>query len=229
MKRRVFGNRTAEYYSYDEKITNIEKDPNGSNVENADYIFVDALTEDISKISFLKDNGFCFHDRLVLSIIDLSKIPAGLGKYIRYDISEHNEISNEVIELAIKSYPKDRRFHFETCYDDAIAKIIIRGYLRELSDEKLKVYHCEHNRRVVGFVILRENDNIFENILGAVDIEYQNRGAAMSLYAGTLISMKEKGFRKYEGWISTKNIASLNLHTALGARFVKTRDRYIYG
>ena len=222
MKHRIIDNITADYYEIDEPVTN-------DFFDKAQYIFVDSLSEDIDRINNLKNWGFEFHERMILTSIFTGRLEQNLTRFVKYDVSEGKEISDELKEIAVRAYPADRRFHINRYYDEKNAKNFIISYLDELSKEDLIIYSCKHHQKMIGYTILKEVSNgIFENLLGAVMPEYQSRGAAFALYAGMLISMKEKGYKEYTGWISTKNIASLNLHIALGGvKFSVSKDRYV--
>lgn len=219
MKQSVYENCTADYYDEDEVLPD-------SIAGGADYIFADVSAEDIKRIERLKDAGFVFHDRTILTVIQTTHFSDVFRKYVRYEVTKEDGIIDDIMDLAVKSFPTDRRFHFGADYDNDAAALIIQGYLKELSQESIEAYCCRHNGKLIGFVLLKRksDDGIYENLLGAVEREY--RGAAMSLYVGTLLSMKEKGYRAYWGWISSKNTASLNLHTALGGKFERARERY---
>lgn len=90
------------------------------------------------------------------------------------------------------------------------------------------LFKCFYNGNLAGFTVVKKLDqNSCENVLGAVDPLYQSRGVAIGLYAYMLRELKEKGYEKLYGRISTTNVASINLHIALGVKYSRPEDEYV--
>lgn len=201
----------------------------GGLTEEKDYVIAKACPEDVGRIKELEERGFCFHNRTVLGEIPLSVLNEKQLRMIRADVREEGNITPDLYELARRCFPRDRRFHLKKDFDQGLADKILKGYMDELSGERLRVYKCFHKSRLTGFTIVKnlENQNC-ENVLGAVDPEYQNRGAALNLYLYMMKCLRDNGMEKLYGRISTTNMASINLHIALGAKYREPMDEYIH-
>lgn len=219
MKKRIYDDVEVLYFNEEEMPLDKEKEA---------YYVVKVTSENTDKIMALICKGYRFHNRTIKAVIQLNNLPKNIERYIRYEVCQDKEISSEIISLAEKSFDADRRFHLDMQFNQEQAKKIIRGYLEEYNVKEHRVFKCYHKEKLIGFTICCiEDERHFENVLGAVKKEYQNRGAAMSLYGYMLLKMKEEGYTEYCGRISTTNVSSLNLHIALGATYSEPVDSYI--
>ena len=108
------------------------------------------------------------------------------------------------------------------CSDDTRKKVL-KGWVNRFEE-----YHiCYFKEIPVGFAALQRNDDSFEIMLAAVDEKYRMTGAAVSLYSHLVQYAKEKNAKKIEGWISSVNMAVMNLYSSLGASFSNPSDIFI--
>ena len=136
-----------------------------------------------------------------------------------------NKFLKEIEEIALKSFPYDRRFHLRLNYDDeSLFNCIIKDWVNDID----KALVAKYKDMIVGFLVLKEicEDTLFIHF-AAVDEKYRLTGAAMSLYAKAVKIAQEKGYKKLEGRISTKNTAVMNLYSYFNAHFENPEDIYI--
>ncbi len=191
-------------------------------IAKADYLNTDRIKE-------LRTSGYRFHDRILRAEIDVRKEMAlDQERLIRFPVVVDSEYSEDVFQLACEAYKTDRRFHLKEGYDQELADEVIRSYIFECKKENMEIVRCIKDDITLGIIIFKDNGNgTADNVLGAVRSNLQGKMAAYGLYMQTLMLMKERGFVKYYGDISSSNIASLNLHIALGAKMVAVSDEYI--
>lgn len=192
-----------------------------------DYITAKAGAFDLERVKRLKNMGFCFLDRTLCGEILLHRVPAEIGRYIRFEALEE-DYGEEILTVARKAFVTDRRFHLQMEPDQEQADQLIQAYLNKYREEQATFLVCRYRGKAVGFTTLctRESKSC-ENVLGAVLPEYQSKGVALGLYAYMCQHLSELKFEKLYGHISTQNPASLNLHISLGARLAKPMDVYM--
>jgi len=193
-------------------------------MQDADIIKI-VLPTSIENENKMKEIGFLFADRTLGVSIQLSKTELNFDKLIRLPIEETDGYKTEIEEIALKSFPYDRRFHLKLNYDDEeLFKLIIKEWVNDLDN----VLVAKYQSTVVGFLALKETDSdtLFVHF-AAVDEKYRLTGAAMSLYAEAVKIAKDRGYKKLEGRISSKNTAVMNLYSYFGAHFENPLDIYI--
>lgn len=218
-------------YQYDDikvryyELNNMPKDM----PKDIDYILAKVEPDNVEKIMKLKKLGFCFHNRTILGEINLDTMDERLLRMVRGDMRIDTIYTEELYELAKKTFVRDRRFHLDIKWDQVLANKVLKGYLNRFSHDDTMLFKCFHNGKTVGFTVVKKLDEtLCENVLGAVDPLYQNRGVAIGLYSYMLKELKRKGYKKLYGRISTTNMASINLHIALGAKYSMPEDEYIF-
>ena len=195
---------------------------NVDNIQESDITKV-ILPSSIENEILMKEKGFSFADRTIQTSIQVSKLDLNFDKLIRLPIVETKEYKNEIEEIALKSFPYDRRFHLRLNYkDEDLFQEIIKEWVNDLDN----VLVAKYKDTIVGFLALKEieEDTLFVHF-AAVDEKYRLTGAAMSLYAKAVQIAKEKGYKKLDGRISTKNTAVMNLYS--DAHFENPLDIYI--
>lgn len=197
------------------------------NRQNATYIRVKTPATEKMQRCFI-NQGFFYADRMLKASINLKKVNLCYEKMIRMEIRKTNEYRDEVLKIALKSFPVDRRFHVTQHYDDEVASKIITSWVDSIEE----YYVCIYHDKAIGFAALEEQENGFYEIrLAAVDERYRLSGAAFSLYAYLAKLCMEKnavgGGRCLYGWISTVNTAVMNLYAKLGASFSEPSDIFL--
>lgn len=173
--------------------------------------------------SEMSRKGYIFVDRTLGVSIVLNKCNFNLDKLIRFNIEASSD-EEEVLNIALSSFPFDRRFHIRPIPDPDVAGSIIRKWVSELSE----VYVCKYKDKTVGFIDLEHyGDNDCFIHLAAVEERYRAAGVAVSLYAFALKKAKEKGCDKLLGRISSGNTAVINLYTYLGGVFSDPADVFV--
>ena len=220
MERRIYDEINVDYYDVDEIWSGVEHD--------ADYTIVRSRPEDTVRSSILEKNGFTFHNRTFLCEIPLQKLDQGLEKLVRADEKKDETFTDDIYELAARAFTTDRRFHLKKAFDQEFAKKIIRGYIDGWNNAGCFFFKCFYKRQLSGFTLIHPIDSTeCENMLGAVEPEYQNRGMASNLYVYMADALRQMGYKSLYGRISTSNTPSINLHAMLGGRFSAVEDEYI--
>ena len=195
-----------------------------NNIEKCDIAKL-ILPSAIENEKLMADNGFVFADRTIQTSIQLSKLDLNFDKLIRLNVEETGDYKKEIEEIALKSFPYDRRFHLRLDYnDEELFSEIIKEWVNDLD----KVLVAKYKDLIVGFLNLKEIscDTLFIHF-AAVDEKYRLTGAAMSLYSRAVQIAIEKGYKKLEGRISTKNTAVMNLYSYFNAHFENPLDIYL--
>lgn len=183
-------------------------------------IFVDS--ENII-FDLLSQNKYIFVDRTLDVSIALSKVN-DCERLIRLPILKTTEYKKEILQIAQKSFPYDRRFHLQLNYNQQLANVVIADWVDKLDE----IYVCLYKDMPIGFLALIQIDNKNSFVhLAAVDEEYRMTGAAMALYAKAIKVSKENNYTNLNGTISSKNIAVMNLYANFGAKFSNPIDIYI--
>ena len=130
----------------------------------------------------MNDKGYVFSDRTLGVAVSLRNIAIDYQRLIRFDTrrAEGERDKEEILQIALNSFPSDSRFHVRPVPDEDTAAAIIRGWVDKLSEP----YVCLHKGQIVGFLDLepfREKD-LFVH-LAAVQERYRAAGAEVSLYA----------------------------------------------
>lgn len=192
------------------------------NRRNATYIRIKTPATEKMQRYFIAQ-GFFYADRILKASINLKRTNLPFDKMIRLEIRRTNECRDEVLKIALKSFPTDRRFHVAPRYDNEVAAQIITSWVDRIDE----YYVCIYHEKVIGFAALEEQlDGFYEIRLAAVDESYRLSGAALSLYA-YLVKMCMEGGRCLYGWISTVNTAVMNLYAKLGASFSEPSDIFL--
>ena len=168
--------------------------------------------------------GYVFADRTLGVEVNLIRSRVDYAKLVRFEILRTDTISEEIADIALSSFPSDRRFHVTAKPDMKIAEPIIRKWLDELSE----VYVCVHKGHAAGFLgLVPHGENACFVHLAAVREKYRAAGAAVSLYAKAMLAAKEKGRQKVCGRVSTSNTAVMNLYAQLGGVFMNPVDIFV--
>lgn len=168
--------------------------------------------------------GYIFADRTLGVSIAVNKCSLDLDKMIRFNIEVSSCDDEDVLNIALSSFPFDRRFHVRPAPDNEVAGTIIREWVSKLSE----VYVCKYKDKTVGFIDLEPyGDNDCFIHLAAVEERYRAAGVAVSLYAFALKKAKEKGCDKLLGRISAANTAVMNLYAHLGGTFSEPVDVFV--
>ena len=104
-----------------------------------------------SNINALFKKGYVFVERTLGVSINLSKDEIDYKKLIRFDIKKVQANNEDVLRIAIDSFPTDRRFHIRPEYDNSISEIIIRDWVSKLNE----IYVCVYKDKIIGFIDLR--------------------------------------------------------------------------
>ena len=130
-------------------------------------------------------------------------------------ISTEN-VESEIENIALKSFPYDRRFHVRPLPDQETAEAVLSVWIDGLNN----TYVCRYKDRTIGFIDLEaiDDETCFVH-LAAVEEKYRASGCAVSMYAWAMQYAEQHGFKKLAGRVSTMNTAVMNLYSFLGANF----------
>ncbi len=182
------------------------------------------ISSEPATIKLLQEQGFVWVDRTIKTEIFLSRISADLEKMIRLPIEFSTEYKSEILEIAIRNFKYDRRFHITPNCNSNTAALVLREWINNLSE----VLICRFKNQIIGFLALQETspDSTFIN-LAAVEEKYRTTGAALGLYAKACLWARNQGYKKIEGRISSMNTPVMNLYAFLGANFSSPQDIFL--
>ena len=204
--------------------TTIIETDNANFVSKGDIVKVSLPSSNENEI-LMHNNGFNLVERTIQTSIQISKVDLNLDKLIRLNVEETTEYKDRIKEIALKSFPNDRRFHLRINFDD---EDLFRSIIKEWIDDLESVLVAKFKDTVVGFLALKETaeDTLFIH-LAAVDEKYRLTGAAMSLYSKAVLVARDNGYKTLEGRISTRNSAVMNLYSYFGAHFENPLDIFL--
>ena len=213
----------VERYS-DITLCNIETDE-CCEVHCPEATHIRIKTPAVEKMQFCyEEQGFFHADRMLKASISLKRLAVDVDKMIRLEVKKTDECREDILRIALKSFPVDRRFHVAKHCDNSIAEKIITGWVKDIKE----VYVCFFKGIPVGFAALEETaENVYEIRLAAVDEKYRMSGAAVSLYAFLVRECKALGGKVLYGWISSVNMPVMNLYISLGASFSEPSDIFL--
>ncbi len=193
-------------------------------VSKGDIVKISLPTSNENEI-LMFNNGFKLVERTIQTDIHVLKIDLNLDKLIRLNVEETTKYKKEIENIALKSFPYDRRFHLRINFDD---EDLFGSIMKEWIDDLESVLVAKFKDTVVGFLALKETaeDTLFVH-LAAVDEKYRLTGAAMSLYSKAVLVARDNGYKTLEGRISTRNSAVMNLYSYFGAHFENPLDIYL--
>ena len=205
--------------------------------EQFDYIIQRVDPDDAVRTEELLSKGFRFHDRLLFMEIAGERIRKAVSNASSdgglFTFERECPYTEEMQALAVESFPTDRRFHYELLFDKTFGggyESCIRQYLLQCESRNDVVIRALAGKQMQGFIILRDESCVsMENVMGVAGKSFLGRAAALPLYQRALGYIYErKGAKaKYHGRVSGKNVPSVNLHCALGARILYSYDEYI--
>ena len=173
---------------------------------------------------FLTENGFFHADRMLKASINLKRTKIDFEKQIRLEVAKTGAYKERVREIALKSFPVDRRFHVDIRRNEETAAKLINGWVDKIDE----CYVCIYKDIAIGFAALEEREpGVYEIVLAAVDEAYRMTGAGLSLYTYLVKDCRKAGGRILYGWISSVNMAVLNLYAGLGASFSEPSDIFL--
>ena len=184
-----------------------------------------SLPSEITHLLWMQEQGFQFVDRMLTVTIPLQRKTKDWSQWIRFPILLETNRKEEILALAERNFPFDRRFQVEVGYSNEVAKPILAQWIEAIP----AYYVCFHQEKVVGFLALQEEKeaNQAQIVLAAVEKRYQATGVALSLYAKAIQVGVERGYRAITGQISCWNTAVLNLYAYLGGVFSNPQDIYL--
>ena len=171
-------------------------------------------------------------DRVLLLEIDCTRLPPLAAGLPETRVVCDGELTDEMYTLACSAYIEDRRFHLDPLFDPALAASVIAAYLAEFRRRGLRAYKIFHEQELLGFTVVDEalppprGDTCFENVMGATRPGIRGKMAAPVLYRAMLAGQAVR-FRRYLGWVSAANTASLNLHYQMGTRATTVCDEFV--
>ncbi len=201
----------------------------GAGTVDVDVIVARTDPEDVARVQALRKREFVFHNRTVLGTVSLKALSGPLFERARSQVEVDTRVDQAVYGLAYTAFPKDRRFHLKADFDQDFANAVLKSYIDHYSQQDVLVFRSMYKDELAGFTIVQlKEGGACENVLGAVSPLYQGRGIAIGLYTGMLKHLQNLGMKELSGRISTTNMASINLHIALGAKYSHPEDDYIW-
>ncbi|MCM1217616.1 MAG: hypothetical protein NC548_24255 [Lachnospiraceae bacterium] len=202
------------------------------------YIIQQIESNDMQRAEDLLKQGFRFHERFLFIEISL-KAAVRMCDRVEDSVSGivwkmGDEYPPDIYELAYESFETDRRFHLDRQFDQSRARAVKEAYINRCRECGCKVFSICKDGELLGYSIVNPQPGrgagCFQNMLGVTRAGMKGKMAAVPLYSGLLEKMATPaygGFTKYCGYVSTTNIASMNLHSYLGGKIVGTVDEYI--
>ncbi len=196
----------------------------------AKYIICQSEVLDFVFKEELSNKGYRFLDRILVFEIEICAAnELNIDMIPDVVFSCDREFDDRVYNTAFHAFTTDRRFHLQPAFNQHAANDVIEAYIHYCKENGFTIFKAEHEDELLGFAIVDDIDrsiNSFENVLGATMPGIKGKMVAGPLYKYML--MKEsKVFKKYVGRVSSSNVASINLHTALGGRVKEIFDEFI--
>ncbi len=198
---------------------------------NARYVIKSFPCDEPSQFAKFKEIGFEFHDRLTCMKVNL-KSSSEMRNSRKRDLPgltfcESSDFTGEMFDLACSQFNRDRRFHLGLDFNVKQSSGVIRAYTEYYITKGARLYSSRYNGVLSGFIMYVQKGDEYENVLGVTAHGMAGKASAYALYSNLMDSMLENGCKFYKGWVSTTNIASLNIHTQLGAYATEAVDNYI--
>lgn len=197
------------------------------------YIIQQIESDDLQRAEDLQKQRFRFHERFLFIEISLKAGETCSGA-AGISLEMSNEYPPDIYELAYESFETDRRFHLERQFDQNRAKVAKEAYINRCREQGCMVFTARKDGNLLGYIIVDihpgRGTGCFQIMLGVTCAGIKGKMTAIPLYSGLLMYMampENGGFTKYCGYVSTTNIASINLHSYLGGKVVGTVDEYI--
>lgn len=205
------------------RLLNIEcEEPYDWDEEDATHLRV-CMPAGYENSSEMLCRGFYLADRTLDVSINLVRSKLDFAAMVRIEPIITSQRRGEVLEIARRSFPTDRRFHLSYAPNSAVSDKVLAVWVNGLSE----YYLCQHKGAAIGFLALTGDEQQKSVHLAAVLERYRTSGAAMSLYAAAARDCKTAGVRFLNGRISSANPAVMNLYSYLGASFSNPCDVYI--
>lgn len=197
------------------------------------YIIQQVENNDMQKVEELQKQGFQFHERFLFIENSLKGVET-CGGATGISLKMSNEYPPDIYELAYESFETDRRFHLEKRFDQGRAKAVKEAYIERCREQGCMVFSARKEGKLLGYIIVNihpgREPGCFQIMLGVTCAGIKGKMAATPLYSGLLAHMampENGGFTKYCGYVSTANIASINMQFRLGCKVIGTVDEYI--
>jgi hypothetical protein len=205
------------------RLLNIECDVPFDWEENQSTHIRVCLPANLENEKLVTQRGYFLADRLLDVSINLKKLNIDFDSLVRIKPSLTTNNRENILRIALNSFPTDRRFHVGIEYNNDIAGQVISGWIESLTEW----YICEYKEQTIGFLALKEINGVAFIHLAAVEEKYRLTGAALSLYAYAASLCKNNGFVTLNGRISTLNMPVINLYSFLGAVFSNPKDIFL--
>lgn len=199
--------------------------------DEARYVLKKVQCDEVCQIVKFKEFGFVFHDRVICMKVNLKATSEMRSSMMRelpgFVFCLESDFSEEMYELACSQFKRDRRFHMEESFNDGLAADVISAYTEYYLNKGAQLYSSYYKGTLSGFIMYVQDGDEYENVLGVTAAGIVGRASAYTLYSALMDEMREKSVKLYKGWVSTSNIASVNLHMKLGANVTEAIDKYI--
>lgn len=208
-------------------------------MDDSAYVIQQVESHDALRVEALRQQGFCFHERFFFVEASLKAADIIRGQVHRdlpgIILELSYEYTTDIYELAYQSFETDRRFHLEQRFDQEGARAVMKAYIDQCRERACLIFSARKERELLGYIIadtqLEKEAGCIQIMLGVTRRGIKGKMMALPLYSGLLgrMMLSENGsYTKYCGYVSSANIAAMNLHYHLGARVTKVVDEYIY-
>lgn len=205
------------------KVLNVDIDSFSTEVEDGQCVRVSAKPDYNTMLNML-NKGYYLADRMLKVSINLQKNKCDFEKNIRMEVELVKEERESIRKIALSSFREDSRFYVSSTERETIANEIINEWVDEINE----VWVCRYKENIVGFLQTKDSgDNVIEVYLAAVEEQYRISGAALSLYSAVAHEFQKRNYKGMIGYVSTKNVAVINLYTSLGGTFSNPQDIYL--
>lgn len=172
----------------------------------------------------MQNRGFYLSDRTLGASIRLNGASRNFSEMIKMSIIESTDYIEDIRKIARCSFSQDRRFCILPICTQEIADLVLEEWIATID----RALICLYKEKAIGFLVLQEIDSSTLFIrLAAVEEKHRLSGAAISLYARAAEYAKEKGYKKLNGRISSRNMSAMNLYAYLGASFYEPIDIFL--
>lgn len=182
-----------------------------------------ALPSDSETLRRMAGAGFLFADRTLGVSVPLPCVePIGAERVRLVSLPERLN-HDEAFDLAKDRFDGDARFWVTPESNRAAAEGLLREYISRFEEALV----CRKGSEMAGFLALEPCEGGMFVSLAATDPRYRLAGAALSLYLAAANIACERGSKRLEGRISSRNVAVMSLYASLGAKFSDPVDVFL--
>lgn len=189
---------------------------------NTDYSSIRIDSRDISQIKALGRAGYHMTEVVmkVTGVLPKLNLDTSLFGKFTFELASEDDF-DYISEYSVK-YFDHGKFHEDPLIERKTANLRNINMVRDLTSS-YTTYVGRVNQNILGFMILDQNDDSIELLLGGIHPNY--RHLSYAFWNRVFYEYIDKGVKKVTTTISAANIPVVNLYSRLGFKF----NQALYG